>query len=179
MVLTLAEHVDPRRLATQGTRLAGEFPAAVLTRLTAIFMDVQPAAATIDFSLNDEGRVILRGHLHGRVTGTCQRCLAPVTLNLKGDFEHLPEEEAAAERGLDSVAQEGESSLDLLALIEDEMLLACPMVSMHPYGQCRPLMTGDISHTADRENPFDVLSALRQNKPEEPRNFDAASNTEE
>ena len=179
MVLTLAEHVDPRRLAAQGIRLAGEFPAAVLTRLTAIFTDVQPVAASIDFSLNAEGRVILRGHLNGRVTATCQRCLAPVTLNLTGDFEHLPEEEEAAERGLASVAHESESSLDLLALIEDEMLLACPMVPMHPHDQCGPSMTGGISRTTDRENPFDVLSALRQNKPKEPRNLDAASNTQE
>ena len=181
MVLTLAEHVDSRRLAAQGTRLAGEYPAAVLTRLTAIFTDVQPVAASIDFSLNAGGRVIVRGHLNGWVTATCQRCLAPVTLNLKGDFEHLSEEEEgeSAEQGLASVAHESESSLDLLALIEDEMLLACPMVPMHPHDQCGPSMTGGISRTTDRENPFDVLSALRQNKPKEPRNFDADSNTQE
>lgn len=177
MAPTLPEKVDARRLAAQGARLTGDLPAAALSRVTAILTEVQPVAVVIDFSFNDEGRVALRGHLQASAVATCQRCLEPVILNLRGDFEHLPEqEEEAAETALGSGRLERESPLDLLALIEDEILLACPMVPMHPDDQCQPLITGGI---ASRENPFDVLAALPQNKPEEPRKFDAASNSEE
>jgi uncharacterized protein len=175
MTLTLPERVDARRLAAQGTRLSGELPVAALPRLTEIFTDVQPVTVAIDFSL-PEGRVTLRGRLQGRVTATCQRCLQPVTFDVTSDFEYLPEDEQVAVTALEPVSLERESPLDLLELIEDEILLACPMVSMHPEGQCQPLLASDI---ADRENPFDVLSALRQNRLGEPGKFDPASNSEE
>lgn len=173
--LPLPEKVDARRLAVQRTCLSGELPVAALARITAIFTDVQPVTVAIDFSLN-EGRVVLHGHLQGRVTAICQRCLQPVTLNLSNDFEHLPADEEAAVTAPESMPLERESPLDLRALIEDEVLLACPMVSMHPEGQCQPPIASGI---ADRENPFDVLSALRQNRPEGPGKLDPASNSEE
>lgn len=175
MALTLPEHVHAGRLAAQGTRLRGEVPVAALRRLTAIFTDVQPVMVAIDFSLN-EGRIILHGHLQGRVTAICQRCLQPVTFDVSSDFEHLPEDEQAAVTTLEPMSLERESPLDLLELIEDEILLACPMVSMHPADQCQPLRAGDI---AERENPFDVLSALRQNRPSEPGELDPPSNSKE
>jgi uncharacterized protein len=163
---SLPEHVDARRLAVQGARLAGEFPVRVLERLTAIFRDVQPVAVTLNFALNGQGRVVVRGTLRTRGTAICQRCLQPVTLSLGGDFEHLPEAEAA-ETGLAAAALAQELPLDLLTLIEDEVLLACPMAPMHPADECRPYKTdGSSSGAAERKNPFDVLSALRQTDPQ-------------
>jgi uncharacterized protein len=166
MVLALPAQVDARRLATQGARLVGEFPVQVLARLNALFSEVCPVAVDLNFALNGQGQVTVSGVLQARFTTTCQRCLQPVTLSLRGNLEHVPEAEAA-ENGFARSPQAPELPLDLLTLIEDEVLLACPMAPTHPAGDCRPLTTQDeLPATPDRKNPFDVLSALRQNTQE-------------
>ncbi len=177
MALSLPAQVDARRLATQGARLVGEFPVEVLVRLTALFSEVRPVAADLNFALNGQGQVTVRGVLQARITTTCQRCLQPVTLSLRGDVDYVPEAEAA-EIGLASATPAPELPLDLLTLIEDEVLLTCPMAPTHPAGECRPFtMNDDLPATPDRKNPFDVLSALRQNSADSPRNDDATSNS--
>jgi uncharacterized protein len=179
MALTLPEHVDAGRLAAQGATLEGEFPAAAVRRLSTAFTNVQPVAARIEFTLNEAKRVVLRGQVHGSVTAICQRCLQPVMLHLVGEFEHLPEEEEMLERGHAAGGTEPPPALDLLALVEDEMFLACPMIPKHPDQQCRPITEDDHRKRPGRENPFDVLATLRQNSNDRPRESDAALNPEE
>ncbi len=162
-MLALPAQVEARRLALQGTRLVGEFPVAVLARLTALFEEVQPVVADLYFALNAQGQVTVSGVVQTRITTTCQRCLQPVTLSLIGDLAHVPEAEAA-ETGLEISPLAPTSLLDLLTLVEDEILLACPMAPTHPAQECRPLaMDADPVVAPARKNPFDVLSTLRQN----------------
>jgi len=178
MAQNLPEYVDADRLAALETVLAGEFPTVALRRLAEVFSNVQPVMASVAFARTEENRLVVRGRVDGEVTAVCQRCLQPVTIAIAGEFEHLPEAEEMLE-----ATPAGAGTLNLLALVEDEVLLASPMIPKHAAGEC-PAFSGAGSmppaeSVAKRENPFDLLATLRQNTGDKSRGTDAPSNPEE
>jgi uncharacterized protein len=100
----------------------------------------------------------------------CQRCLLPVDVKVEVDrqFRFVPDEETAA-----AVDEEIEDevlvltrSLNLRELLEDEMLLALPLVPRHEEcPQPLPRVFGDVDEVDEAEaaaNPFAALAALRK-----------------
>ncbi len=105
---------------------------------------------------------------------TCQRCLQPVPVPLKveRDFLFAPSEAQAeawdAERD-DADVLVLTKSLNLLELIEDELLLALPLVPRHE--ACpEPLVTPPAVEAPDKsspenkngDNPFAILAQLKR-----------------
>ncbi|MDO8455779.1 MAG: DUF177 domain-containing protein [Burkholderiaceae bacterium] len=102
----------------------------------------------------------------------CQRCLADVDLALEVDRSYrFVVDEATAE------AQDDESEEDVLALsrefnlmelIEDELLMALPLVPRHEVCPVQPKMAvsdDDFESTSgDKPNPFAVLGSLKVKK---------------
>ncbi len=60
----------------------------------------------------------------------------------------------------------GEDPLDLLALVEDELLLALPIVPLHDPEICQPPVGPDEPEPSEdevtRSNPFSVLAQLKR-----------------
>ena len=101
---------------------------------------------------------------------TCQRCLGEVPTPVAVDrhFVFLPDEDTAA--ALDDDEEDDllvlARDFDLQALIEDEMLLALPLVPMH---ETCPAPVKTVAQDADfdaaggeRPNPFAALAALKK-----------------
>lgn len=102
----------------------------------------------------------------------CQRCLGPVSVSLDVDrwFRFVADETMAEAE--DDESEEDVLALepkpDLLALIEDELLMAIPLVPMHQ--TCpQPLApaSGGADHTDEitadtRPNPFATLARLKK-----------------
>lgn len=168
---------DPRRFdvadaAAQALELRGHWPLAELSRLAAEHpADAPPPADDVAWS----ARAFLRQaagatpevwlHLAARaqVLRSCQRCLQPVTLPLAVDRElrFVPGEDAAA--ALDADSDEDvlalEPQLDLRELLEDELLLALPLVPRHEVcPEPLPRSAGEAEPTA---HPFAALAALK------------------
>jgi uncharacterized protein len=174
---------DPSRLdvaafAAANGELDGEMPAEKLTRL---------ASATLPPAV-DLPRSDVRWHVSGErlplagagvqpsllvaaatdVTLECQRCLQPMRLPLRVErriFFVEGEDTAAA---LDADTEDDvlalTPALDLFALIEDELLLALPLVPRHDVCQeplPRALVDDDPAATAV-EHPFAALAVLKQ-----------------
>jgi uncharacterized protein len=106
----------------------------------------------------------LRGHC--AMLLCCQRCLGPVESDVSFDrwFHFVPDEDQAALLDADSEDEvlALERWLDLQALVEDEMLLALPLVPRHdicPEPLPRPV---DDLEEAPEENPFAKLAGLRK-----------------
>lgn len=114
-------------------------------------------------------------HLHVEATFPmlCQRCLGPVDVPLlvERSFRFVPDE-ATAET-LDEEFEEDllalEPDFDLHTLIEDELLMALPVVPRHD--ECPepvPLASSDEDFeaaNAEKPNPFAALASLRVEKP--------------
>ena len=162
MTHSLPDRVDLPKLAAQAATLSGEVPASELTRVGRLFRDVQAVQVSLSFAQDEQGRATIRGHLQTAMTARCQRCLQPVAFTVAGeiDFGHdeMHEADAAPRRGADA-------AFDLKTFIEDEVLLASPMITLHPLGTCEYPAPEESPGPAAPPNPFDVLRTFRQNDP--------------
>jgi len=111
--------------------------------------------------------------VHCEVPLLCQRCLAPVDvpLDVERSFRFVADEATA--EALDDEAEEDllaiSREFDLRELIEDELLMALPVVPAH--GECPTrvdMVFSDENFEAandDKPNPFAALAALQTPKP--------------
>ncbi len=111
---------------------------------------------------------IVQGSCQADATLMCERCLQPMTLAVMGEYALTVVDRIEQADALDSdqaviVAPRGE--LDVVAMIEDELILGLPVVARHEAGQCSemPMSFGPsgAETTARKENPFDVLAGLK------------------
>jgi uncharacterized protein len=182
--LMVVQAFDPRHLdvaafaAAQG-QLSGEWLLASLHRLGTATSG--PADASVVWTIRGERREQPPGtaeiwlHLRADITLelVCQRCLQgmPQALNVARSFRFV-KDEAEAER-LDELSEDDVLALghplDLLALVEDELILALPLIPRHEVCP-HPLMAqaGAPQGSPSREdNAFAVLATLRQRPDDE------------
>lgn len=106
---------------------------------------------------------------------TCQRCMAPVETPVAVDqwYRFVATEEIAMAE--DDESEEDllvmEPQFDLLAVLEDELLMALPLVPMHEQCPVAPVLSaGTIelpdgaSEASEKPNPFAVLAQLKKPK---------------
>jgi len=173
---------DPRKLdvaafARDAASLHGEWPATSLQRLAEAAAAESPASQwpAVTWSVEGETREV-RGQaqawLHLKIGAsvqlTCQRCLKAVgeTLALERSIRFVKDENEAAELDVDSEEDvlALQRHLDLAELIEDELLLALPLVPRHETcPQPLPVPAEDDEVLEEkRPNPFAALAALKK-----------------
>ncbi|MDE2367984.1 MAG: DUF177 domain-containing protein [Burkholderiales bacterium] len=174
-------HADPRALdvaafCRQEGELDGRWPLAGMKRLADSLLELHDAASA-DWSARGSQVPVTGGapevwlHLRGSATVTleCQRCLRPVDEALAVDrrFRFVDDEDEALrldEECEDDVMQMPQR-LDLHALLEDELILALPIVPRHEVCP-QPLPHTPAPEEADaKPNPFAALAALRGRVP--------------
>ena len=168
--MALPTHIDPRKLALQGNFLEGTVNVEDLPRLESSVSSVcGPLEAKVQFGLDESRAKIVNGNAKVSVETICQRCLDPLVIELTAEFavqviwseEHINRVAANYEPWLvlDKMA-------NLNELLEDEILLALPLVNYHDVGEC----TGDtfieeveaIGDEVVSDNPFNVLLQLKK-----------------
>lgn len=163
-------HVDPRKLADRGITLAGELPLSDFSRVCELLTDTTGLVrVAFEFSRDEQKVAVMQLKLESEVRMICQRCLDEAVIPVSGEYLYaivVPgTEETHFPQGYD-VLEVGEEPLDLLALIEDELLLSLPIVPMHPPEECQQpagLIESETSKNAvKRSNPFSVLAQLKR-----------------
>ena len=117
-----------------------------------------------------EGDVWLHLQAQTSLPLTCQRCMGTVAVPLEVDqwYRFVASEEIAMVQ--DDESEEDllvmEPQFDLLAVLEDELLMALPLVPMHDECPTAPVVrAGDGAPAGEAEgkpNPFAVLSGLKK-----------------
>jgi uncharacterized protein len=168
------ELIDPIRLADQEQEICGSYPLAALERLVPLLHQVEGEVSfRLRFTRDVDGRRIVKGNVSSRLCLTCQRCLMPawfpvereVLLGVVGDL-------AAADR-LPSELEPlllVEGATSVRDMVEDELILALPVVAMHEPDQCSAqevieqyVLGEDGSDEGETINPFAILKSFRQN----------------
>jgi len=179
----IAERLDVAAFAKARGRLEGRVPVDRLPRLSADLQGPADGAATeVAWSAEglwsqpagDEPQARLRLRVQATVWLTCQRCLQPVAVPLEIDrtlrFARGEDEAARLDEEGDEDVLALTRALDLPALVEDELILALPLVPRHatcpqplPWpapGAAPPgpveAMPGPAAH------PFAALQALKK-----------------
>jgi uncharacterized protein len=174
--------LDARRFAESGGDVGGELPVSALERLMVDLCAQEPSAANpvVRWQARGELRPDARGgtpapwlHLQAgvEVPLTCQRCLGPVQTPLHLDrWFRFVATEAVAEAEDDDCEEDLlalEPRPNLIELLEDELLMALPLVPMHETCPVNlPLASGsateDSAQAPERPNPFQALAQLKR-----------------
>ncbi|MTZ12438.1 metal-binding protein [Pseudomonas sp. JL972] len=163
-------HIDPRKLADRAASLQGELNLSQLQRLAESLEDDQGVVrASFAFGRDEQRTVVIHSQLDVDVKMICQRCLEPVVLPIHSECDYAVVNEGASSQHLPKgydVLEVGEDPLDLLALVEDELLLALPIVPLHDPEICQPPVGPDEPEPSEdevtRSNPFSVLAQLKR-----------------
>jgi len=123
------------------------------------------SGAALDFILsgeiNERGKPGLRLAVTGSVRLECQRCLGevewPLRIETQLELAAAEAEMLAADDDIDRVV--AGHDMNVAALVEDELILALPMVPKHERCQAAAGADGDSKPSA-----FQVLAALKKGK---------------
>ncbi len=166
----IPSHVDPRKLADRATVLDGELEQGRFVRLcaaTGAESGSRPVVRIkLSFGRDEQRTLVIHSELDTEVSMVCQRCLEPVRLPVHSECDYAVVNEGASSRHLPKgyeVLEAGEDPLDLLALVEDELLLALPIVPLHDPNDCQtPGSPQPQEEPVERSSPFSVLAQLKR-----------------
>ena len=157
--MSRAGTIDGTQFARDRGTVSGTLGIGALPRLAESACEAATIRYTIRGGANAEGQPCLAIEASGTLRLACQRCLAalefPVGLAVELELAQSEREIAAAEDEVDRVL--ATRSMDVAALVEDEVLLALPIAPMHE--RCEAAIG---QHDASRASPFDALAGLRK-----------------
>lgn len=158
--------IEPLKLAKSFAQLAGEIAVTALPRLTeSLVAECDPITYSLDFTKDEAHRVVIKGTVEAVLPMQCQRCLTLTTITISSDV-HLAivktEEQAEAlPEGLEPLLM-AEDTVSLASVIEDEVLLALPLVVLHESGSCPASakladINAQFKMSDERKTPFASL----------------------
>lgn len=172
-----AQHLHIAAFAKNQDKRAGEEPLSRFVRLMEQSQGLggeTPVTYSVQGSMQSDAAGVDEPWLHlaakATLTLVCQRCLGPVdeAVSFERDFRFVESEELAEVE--DEESEEDvlvlSKSFDLLELIEDELLMATPLVSKHDVCPTPvKLQAADPGFEApeqEKPNPFAVLQQLKK-----------------
>jgi len=167
----LPKEIDPFRLANNGLRLEGELQLSKMARLSAAIDDDQGVVEVqLQFDMDETGTPFMVGHIKTQLPLVCERCMQSMMHHVDTDLSvglirHERQAEHLAEQ-YEPWLIDSDAPVELSAVVEDELLLAIPIVPKHEHA-CLPRemwQSGEenIGEEDKPESPFAVLSALKK-----------------
>lgn len=166
----LPEYVDTRKIFTQASTLSGSIGLSRLNRIKEYLAeDDISVQAELRFSVDDSGRKHIVGELKASLPVECQRCLEPLRIELADEFNLvLVADETVAkslEKQYDPLVVE-ENKIYLADLIDEQLVLAMPIVNYHQSGPCSEAKSYATEQTETEDmasdSPFAVLATLKK-----------------
>ena len=145
----------------------GKIPLAQLERLRGL-LHAQSAdcgesvSVRFEFVRNEFDVPTVAGRLETTRILECQRCLEPMEAPIALEFGVMvdADDSVLQESGQDSIDSD-DGYIDLFALVEDELILAVPLVAKHNDRSCNEHWPVADTETQTRDNPFAVLAQLK------------------
>lgn len=173
----LPEFGNPLLLAQSGKRFSGRLALSRFGRLAGSLAKPLAREDAVDYSIelcrNEDGKPVIRGRVRGALPQVCQRCLETFRLPVDRAFNVVLITDPAEEKLLgdsENARLVPDGEMRLADLLEDEMILALPLVPRHPAsGECRMPAFDEAEPEAKPDNepgPFDKLEKLKRNDQE-------------
>jgi uncharacterized protein len=167
MLNDLPTFIDPAQLAHHHSRLKGHVTLAQMTRVHGSLSDIQ-GDVFIDwqFDMDRKYRITINGQIQTQLIMLCMRCMQPMpwTIDAKTTLILLNDGQSP-----DEIPDDYESisltttPTSLISLIEDELILALPLVARHTVCPSNEyLFSESITEPLTPPNPFHILSQLEK-----------------
>lgn len=160
--------IDSLEFAHAGQELRGSLPVTRLARLRdGLFDPVGDVEFTLRGGRDEERRPILQLEISGPLHLQCQRCLGMLEYPLGVCSTLLlvrpgADVSATADDPEAPDCIEASAQLDVVALIEDEILLSLPFAPRHVEGSCRSAFAKDPGERdAEKRSAFSGLAGLK------------------
>lgn len=177
MLNRLPVEINPFRYVEQRRELKGIMPLGEMCRLADLALDDNGNfQVDLAFALSDIHLPMVTGTIQGELQIECQRCLQPMTLTINHSveivFTRSETDRRPEDAGYESWLVE-DDSLFLRDFVEDELLLAMPLIPRHDSCQpVRPLIEGyaedEVENEPDaaepKQNPFAVLKNWKKSE---------------
>jgi uncharacterized protein len=164
MLKELPTFIEPLKLAQMGCHLKGQVALTQMTRLHDSLCDFQ-GYAEIDwlFTMDEKHHPTILGPLQAQLTIQCQRCLQPMQWSIDRALAltfltNKQDEELPA--GYEAIILTN-NPLQLIALVEDELILALPIIAKHDKCSSLEYQLPENINENVKNNPFHVLAALK------------------
>ncbi|RUO81360.1 23S rRNA accumulation protein YceD [Idiomarina tyrosinivorans] len=163
--------VDPVKCAVKRAQYDGVVPAQTLKRFQELLLEPsQDPIVEIGFGTDPQGLMFFSGKASVEASVKCERCGEPLAVAIEAQFAYAPvtQKQTAEDfpEAYEAIEPNEFGEIALHGLIEDELILAMPLVPKHEPSECsvdRDAMTwGEIDEEAEAksENPFAVLQEL-------------------
>lgn len=157
--------VDSLGFALNHDTLSGIAEVAEFSRLADVLHSSTGALEyTLSGGVNQYGKPVLHCRVKGRLQLQCQRCLEGMEYPLDTQSELVLARDEAELLQLDEQEEEAadailaDTKLNVLALVEDEVLLDLPVAPRHPAGTCQVKAS---DYDSQESSPFAALAKLK------------------
>jgi len=160
----LPSTLDIATLASGKHRYEGRVGVETLSRLKVLAASTEPVEVRLVVTVSEQietRRVGIAGEVRADLVMQCERCLGEVSVPVRGEFDLVAvDSEEAAERlpDEDSPVIAERQMLRVCNLVEDELILALPIVAMHEPQDC-PGMNWQTDY--EKPHPMAALAQLK------------------
>ena len=128
------------------------------------------AQVTLSFYVDPQKLVVMKGKVQIDIELECQRCNEPYKQTLECEFTYSPVANWDQADDLPEIYEPIEfnefGEIDLIGTVEDELILALPLVPMHSSEHCevsaQEQVLANCLKNWQKPNPFAVLANLKQ-----------------
>jgi uncharacterized protein len=163
--MKLPQFFEPWRMAQTRQQLTGEVDISGSERLKELSKQRhQRVHLAVAFYQDEQKRAILEGQVTCQLEAQCQRCLEAMTIDVDEQFRlalvHSNEQARRLPAHLEPLLLTA-PHVAVLKLVEDEILLALPIVPKHRSADCRSPSRLTSKVQQPRHQPFQQLAALK------------------
>ena len=166
----LRKRYQVHKEVTQNGSFEGEIPLSEMGRLQELLhlegaeQRERKIALNFEFSRSEYDLPMVSGRIQTRLELECQRCLQPLDVPLTLDFSLLIDaSDDIVQHSSQDTLYSDDGYIDIVEVVEDELILAVPLVAMHEDRDCNSNWQTSVAtgETAETENPFAVLRQLK------------------
>ncbi|XXN64609.1 23S rRNA accumulation protein YceD [Enterobacter ludwigii] len=163
--------LDPVRAAQKRLDYHGVYAPELVARLAETVVSVDSEVeCDMSFAVDNQRLAVLQGTAEVQVTLSCQRCNQSFPRHVHVSYCFSPvssdDQAEALPEAYEPVDVNDFGEIDLLAVIEDELILALPVVPVHDSEHCEvsdaDMVFGQLPPEAEKPNPFAVLASLKR-----------------
>ena len=154
--------IDSLVFAREGRSLQGELPVSSLARILDVLADqAGELSYRVQGQMSPRRRPQLVLEVDGRLSLRCQRCLEGIDypVRVRSVLELVSDEEDLTQEEIEDDSKDflpAEKTLDVVALIEDEIILDLPAAPRH-----ESCVLPEAGVQSEKVSPFAVLQSLK------------------
>ena len=158
--------IDPIKAAQKRLDYVGYYPIQAITRVDCPKSDI---TCSLSFDFDEQRLCVITIDAKMTLELICQRCFKPFITEVHVMNKFSPVKSDAQAETLpehyEPVLVNEFGEVDILALIEDEIILSLPIVPVHDSKHCEvseaDMVFGEIPLENEKPNPFAILVSLK------------------